>query len=222
MRCESLLTEAPPLRHLQWSSVLASPLLRSRSRGFFATPSYERRSFESAKSPAVAGWGDRPFLTLKYRLLSANRDNGNYILTAFLGFSAPTGSDAFSNRQYVVTPTIGFGKGWGDFDIQGTISEALPTGGIAASSVQQTVSNTAFQYHLATYFWPEFEVNYTWWPDGPKEGKNQVYLTPGVGIGRFHLFDRTSLILGLGYQIAASPTVPAYRNNAILAVRLTF
>src|SRR5260370_22072000 len=34
-------------------------------------------------------WADETFL-IKYRLLSANCENGNSILTAFIGFSAPT------------------------------------------------------------------------------------------------------------------------------------
>lgn len=185
-------------------------------------PPYEERGFESAKTPAVNGWGDWPFMTVKYRLLSANEQNGNYIVTAYLGASAPTGADAFTSHQYVVTPTLGFGKGWGDFDIQGTIAEAIPMGSVPKSTVQQTISNTTFQYHFGTYFWPELEVNYTWWPDGPKEGKNQVYLTPGLVFGRIPLFDRTKLIVGAGYQIATSPTTPVYRNNAILTVRVAF
>ncbi len=37
------------------------------------------------------GWGDVAFL-VKYRLLSASEEHGSYILTAFLGWSLPTGS----------------------------------------------------------------------------------------------------------------------------------
>ena len=38
----------------------------------------------------VDGFGDWPFL-VKLRLLSANEEHGNYIVTAFMGFSVPTG-----------------------------------------------------------------------------------------------------------------------------------
>lgn len=188
----------------------------------FNAPPYQQRSWNGHNSPPVDGFGDWPFLTVKYRILSANEENGNYIVSAFLGASAPTGDDAFTNHQYVVTPTIAFGKGWGDFDIQGTLSETIPMGSVAHSTVQQFISNTTFQYHVADYFWPELEVNYTYWPDGPKTGKNQVFFTPGVIVGRFPLVDRLKLIVGVGYQIAATPTVPAYRNNAILTTRLAF
>src|ERR1700747_3144502 len=39
------------------------------------------------KKPATDGWADETLL-IKYRLLSANEENGNYIVTAFMGFSA--------------------------------------------------------------------------------------------------------------------------------------
>lgn len=185
-------------------------------------PAYQQRSANGPGHPAVDGTADWPFLTVKYRIASADEEHGNYILSAFLGASAPTGNDAFTNHHYVITPTIAFGKGWGDFDIQGTLSESWPMGSEPKSTAQALTSNTTFQYHAFDYFWPEFEVNYTYWPDGPKLGKNQVLLTPGVVVGRFRLVDRLKLIVGFGYQIAASPTVPTYRNNAILTTRLAF
>jgi hypothetical protein len=40
---------------------------------------------------------------IKYRLFSANAENGNYIVTTFMGFSAPTGDDGNSNRYGVIT-----------------------------------------------------------------------------------------------------------------------
>src|SRR5271163_3337315 len=58
------------------------------------------------------GFADDNFL-LKYRIAAANEENGNYIVTAFLGLQAPTGSEANTKRYYMVTPTIAFGKGWG-------------------------------------------------------------------------------------------------------------
>jgi len=77
-------------------------------------------------NPAT-GFFDWNFLTVKQRLLSANEENGNYILTAFLGFQAPTGVPAFTNKAWIVTPTIAGGIGFGDFDIQGTIGAPIPT-----------------------------------------------------------------------------------------------
>src|SRR3989454_4647211 len=45
--------------------------------------------------------------------------------------------------------------------------------------------NTALQLYGFTYFWPEFEFNYTHWIDGPitTKGKNQLAVTPGLVLG---------------------------------------
>ena len=53
----------------------------------FNVPPYINHNNPAAKN----GFGDVAFL-VKYRLLSANETHGNYILTAFLGWSVPTGS----------------------------------------------------------------------------------------------------------------------------------
>lgn len=74
-------------------------------------PSYFARSHDREN-----GSGDMSFL-LKYRLLSASETEGNYIVTAFLGATAPTGDREFSARHAVFTPTLAAGKGWGDFDV---------------------------------------------------------------------------------------------------------
>ena len=37
------------------------------------------------------------------------------------------------------------------------------------------------------YFWPELEVNYTYWPNGIHTGLSQVLLTPGIIFGRFKI-----------------------------------
>ena len=73
------------------------------------------------------GTGDWPMFLVKYRLLSANKDNGDYIVTAFFQMSDPSGTCCtISNNVLVAQPTLAFGKGWGDFDIQSTISTQYP------------------------------------------------------------------------------------------------
>lgn len=188
-------------------------------------PPYQQR--EAKKS--VSGWNDWPFLTVKQRLLSANEQSGNYIVTAFLGFQAPTGRKAFTNDSWVITPTIAGGKGWGDFDIQMTLGFGIPT------DHQNTIGttmlwNTAFQYHFNQIFWPEFEVNYTHWFNGLRGGKTQVFLAPGWIFGRFPIFDnRARLIVGGAYQFAVTPKLqltpvltPLYNHAWILTARVAF
>jgi len=187
-------------------------------------PPYQVRS---NKNPA-SGFNDWPFLTIKQRLISANADNGDYIVTAFLGVQAPTGIAKFTNDAWVITPTIAGGKGWGRFDIQATLGVPIP---LENESVIGTslVSNTTFQYHVGQYFWPEFEVNLTHWFDGLRGGKTQVFLTPGIVFGRFQLPSRAKLILAVGYQVAVSPALtlkpaltPAYDHAWIGSFRVAF
>jgi Putative MetA-pathway of phenol degradation len=186
-------------------------------------PPYDQRTIvRSAK-----GWGDWPALTIKQRLLSANEENGNYIVTTFLGVQAPTGQVPFTNDAWVVTPTLAAGKGWGDFDIQATIGVPIPLEHEDSIGVS-IVTNVAFQYHIAKYFWPEIDVNYTHWTDGDRSGKDQVFFTPGLILGRFELAQDTNLIVGGGYQFAVTPVTtkpvltPVYDNNWIATTRLTF
>ncbi len=165
------------------------------------------------------GWADETFL-VKYRITSANAEHGNYVVTAFMGFSAPTGDDGNSNRHAIFTPTIAVGKGFGDFDIQSTAGISLPAGGLQRLGMP-LAWNTAFQYRVLKYFWPEFEVNYSWWPNGGREGETQVFLTPGLVIGKIPIHDRVGLTIGAGYQVAVTDR-PAYNHSAVLTARLPF
>jgi len=165
------------------------------------------------------GWADETFL-VKYRILSANEENGDYILTAFMGFSAPTGDAANSNGHTLFTPTIAGGKGWGNFDIQSTLGVTFPLGGEDRLGMPLAF-NTAFQYHVFHYFWPEFEVNHTWWPNGMRAGLNQVFLTPGILFGRFPIHERIGLTFGAGYQVAVTHE-PTYNHAVVLTARIPF
>lgn len=171
------------------------------------------------KKPAADGWADETFL-IKYRLLSANEDAGNYIVTAFMGFSASTGDDGNSLHHGVFTPAIAFGKGFGDFDVQSTAGISLPDGGLKRIGMP-LAWNTAFQYRLFGILWPELEVNYAWWPNGEREGQTQVFLTPGIVIGRIPIHDRVGITVGAGYQVAVTDN-PAYHHGVIFSGRVPF
>ncbi len=185
-------------------------------------PNYQAHEVPGKKGAAARGsddFGDWTAL-VKYRLLSANEEKGNYIVTAFMGFSAPTGPEGNSQGHALFTPTLAFGKGWGDFDFQSTVGMTFPNGGLDRLGMPLSY-NTAFQYHVAKYFWPEFEVNYTWFPDGEHAGKNQVYLTPGLVMGRFPIYKRLGLTLGGGFQVAATK-YSQYHNAWIISGRIPF
>jgi hypothetical protein len=171
------------------------------------------------KVVATDGWEDETFL-IKYRLLSANEEAGNYIVTAFMGFSAPTGTHGNSSGHALFTPTLAGGKGFGDFDVQSTVGITFPNGGEDRLGWPLTW-NTAFQYHIFRIFWPEFETNYTWFAQGTRTGQSQLFLTPGLVLGRFPIHDRVGLTIGAGYQVPVTHH-PSYNNAVILSARITF
>ena len=163
------------------------------------------------------GFGNIP-LTLKYRFLSANEEHGNYIVTGFLGGSIPYGR--FASKYGSVTPTIAFGKGYRDFDFQSTVGWTIPTGG-RRNSGTPVAFNTAFQYRVLRKLWPEAEVNATFWPNGTLDGDRQVFLSPGLVAGRFHLWKRLGLSVGAGEQIAVTH-FHQYNHAKTMSIRLPF
>ena len=189
-------------------------------------PAYEDRRVGKTRT---TGWADDAFLLVKQRLFSENEQHGNAIVTAFLQLTAPTGGENFTGHAWVVTPTIAGGKGWGDFDIQATSGVVMPVDYFSTTGAS-LVTNVALQYHFAKYFWPEFEVNDTIWLSGrTRAGKDQVFLTPGIILGRFVIAGRVKAIVGGGYQFAVSPDAtvrpvlnPTYNHNWVLTARLAF
>ena len=165
------------------------------------------------------GWGDVSFL-LKYRILAANEEHGNYILTAFLGGSIPTGSYTNGTRDATITPTIAAGKGWGNFDVTSTFGVILP---VEETNLigRQIVWNSVAQYRVLRKIWPEAEVNYTHFSQGPNDGKTQLFLTPGIVLGKFPIWHRLGFTIGTGVQIAATQ-FHTYNHKYILTVRFPF
>ena len=193
----------------------------------FGIPAYEESKLGSGR--AVTGWGDWPVVLIKQRLFSENEQNGNAIVTAFLQVIARTGSNAYTGKSWIVTPTIAGGKGWGDFDIQATMGVIIPATRLNTAGSQLS-TNVTFQYHLLKYLWPEFELNDTIWLSGDaRGGKDQLFLTPGLILGRFVIDGRLRAAIGAGYQFAVSPDerstgeiLPTYNHNWVLSARLSF
>jgi hypothetical protein len=169
------------------------------------------------KSPN--GFGDTPLL-LKYRVLARDEAHGNDIVTLFLGTTLPTGGKANGNQHVVVTPSLAAGKGWGAVDVQGTFGVNLPAGNAAVLG-HPMLYNVAMQYHTWHYLWPEVEVNGTAWRDGSNDGKQQLFITPGIVLGRFKLHDRLGFTAGAGFQVAVT-AYHQYNHNGILSLRMPF
>ncbi|MHB8302143.1 MAG: transporter [Acidobacteriaceae bacterium] len=184
----------------------------------FNLPPYLRHSVPNVKN----GFGDVSFL-MKYRLLARNEAKGNYVVTALLGASVPTGSYKNGSDSATIAPSLGGGKGWGRFNMESTLGGVLPVDSdqVVGRSI---VWNSVAQYHIGRYLWPELESNATYFRGGPNDGKAQNFITPGLLIGRIHFHDfhdRMGLTAGMGMQFASSQ-YHAYNHGLVLSVRVPF
>jgi len=205
-------------------------------------PNYQTRDVRNATGASKLtyenhGWQDETVL-FKYRLLSANEESGNYIVTAFLGAAFPTGYDGltssgkattYSNHKEIYTATLAAGKGWGDresgLSMQSTLgfSEVVGTQVKMGTNIPSVQWNTTLQGHLYKYFWPEVEINATHFEDGDLHGKNQVLITYGMILGRFKINDHSNFIVGAGYQNSLSDSSSnAYDRGWTSSARVTF
>ncbi len=175
-------------------------------------------------SPAVAnGAGDMSFL-LKYRFLSGNATHGNYMMSASLLGTIPTGSYKNGSTDASVGPTLGVAKGYKWFDVQSTIGGSLPVKDTA--KLGRTIAwNTAMQARVAKYFWPEVEFNATYFKGGANDGKNQVFATPGLLVARKLRPEspksRLAICAGGGVQIATSH-FHSYNHEIAITTRFLF
>ncbi len=165
------------------------------------------------------GFGDWQFL-VKYRIAARNEQHGNYVLTAFFQMTLPTGQYTQGSPSPVITPTIAYGKGFGNFDEQGTLGYSMPTGNVSAIGHNLTWNNT-FQYHFLKKFWPETELNYTRYYYGEHGGHQSIYATPGLLIGRSKIKNRLAVSFGAGFQIALTSFHPT-NHIPIVSVRFPF
>jgi hypothetical protein len=166
---------------------------------------------------ASDGFGDTSF-AFKYRLVSGNERHGNFAVSAQMGSSIPTGSYQNGQQSATLTPNLLAEKAWGPFNIQSTLGAVLPLGDTRLIG-RQFISNTAFQARFDHIFWPQLEVNAIDYRGGPNNGKQQVFLTPGLLVGRFRVTQSSGLAFGIGMQIAASE-YHAYDHSVLFSLRL--
>jgi hypothetical protein len=151
---------------------------------------------------ATDGWGDFQLL-MKYRMASSNEQGDDYILTAFLGSSFPTGTPRIGQRKAILTPSLAYGKGWGGFDMQGNAGISEPVSD--AQAIGRTITwNHTFQVEASPRWWPEVELNQSWFSGGANAGKKETFVTPGLVVGSTPISERVGFTLGAGVQMAVS------------------
>jgi hypothetical protein len=165
------------------------------------------------------GFGDLP-LMLKFRVASANKSEGNYLVTFLLSVTTPTASRPNGTGDAVLTPTLALGKGWGRFDVQSTFGANLPVADTQRLG-RQLLWNTTFQYRAGWKLWPELEVNSTFFQEGESAGDKQTFLTPGLGFGRVRLYRGLRFSMAGGVQIAVT-RFHTYDHRWMLSVRFPF
>jgi hypothetical protein len=170
------------------------------------------------------GFGDVAFL-YKYRILSRNEEGGNYMLSAQLGATIPTGSHTNGSPDSSVTPTLLAGKGFDKFNVISCLGGTLPTE--ETNKLGRSIGwNTTAQYHLSKYVWPELEANATYFFGGKNDGKMQNFLTPGIVFSKFKLRpsdaqSRIGVAFGAGMQIATSQ-FHTYNHELAFTTRFVF
>jgi hypothetical protein len=186
----------------------------------FYYPDYFQHNTKAAKD----GFGDVGFL-YKYRFLSKNEKEGNYMLSAQLVATLPTGSHSNGSPDSSVSPTVLGGKGFGRFDVISSVGGTLPTE--ETKKLGRSVAwNTTAQYHIGKYFWPELENNLTRYYGGKNDGKTQNFLTPGVTLSKLKFKpsdpkNRLGFACGAGMQIASSQ-FHTFNHNLVLTSRFIF
>jgi hypothetical protein len=163
-------------------------------------------------------------MVAKYRPFSGNEMHGNYSVSFQIAASGATGSYKNGTASNTLTPTLIGGKGFGNFDIQSSVGGTLPTASIHAIG-RTVVWNTVAQYKVRKIFWPEVEVNSSFYHLGPNDGKNQTFVSPGLMVSKIKFRqeskDRLALVFGAGMQIATS-TYHAYNHGLVFTSRITF
>ena len=177
------------------------------------------------------GFGDISFNS-KYRFFARNEEHGNAIITAFFAGSIPTGKEGNGSCCAVVTPTLAMGKGFGLLALTTTAGGSLPI--TNSKGLGHTVAwNNVAQYRLAKtgparFFWPEVELNSSFYLGGANDGKVTTFGTPGVIIGRIPLTHdasgkpgRLGVTFGAGEQIALTH-FHSNNHNLVFTARLPF
>ncbi len=163
-------------------------------------------------------------MQLKYRLLGANEQKGNYSASAAIAGTAPTGSYKNGAADGTITPTLFLGKGFGPFDVQTAAGEALPTGHTRTLG-RPIAWNTAFQFRAKRILWPEVEINSTFFRGGPHHGMAQTFMSPGFEVSKIKLTSnetsRLAVVFGAGEQIAVTH-YHGYNHALAFTSRLVF
>ena len=174
-------------------------------------------------SSAADGFGDTTAL-VKFRIASGNAEAGNYIATAILSHTFPTGSHSNGAATGSWNPTVAGGVGLGKrFDVETALGGTLPTGKIAQQG-RTMAWNALAQEHITGAFWLEVENNASFYFAGSHDGRMQNFVTPAA----FYVPRRKAwrpthpfVVFAVGMQMATSG-FHTYNHKLIGEMRVLF
>ncbi len=174
-------------------------------------------------NPSEDGFGDTNIVG-KYRVASGNEKHGNYAVSGSLSLHIPTGSYKNGAASAVLTPSILAGKGFGKLALFSSVGASLPTSGTETSG-RTILWNTVAQYKVGKYLTPELELNSSTWAGGTRDGKTQMFLSPGL-LSKIPLrpqdpTSRISVILGVAFQSAVT-SYHTYNHGLAVTTRFGF
>ena len=173
-------------------------------------------------SQADDGFGDTGVL-MKYRVASANAENGNYDIALVVNHCFATGSHKNGAVTDSFGPALAAGYAFRHFDVISSLGGTLPTGKIATQG-RSITWNTVSQMHFRPHVWFEVENNATFFAGGPRDGRMQNFVTPAeffVIRGKNWKPTHPTYIVDGGMQIATSG-FHSYNHNLITEVRVLF
>ncbi len=169
------------------------------------------------------GFGDVAF-RLKSRLYGSNEGQHNGIVSVLLGASYPSGDGSCCA---ILTPTLEVGKGFGSLALTTSLGGVLPLSNTAHLG-RSIVLNQAIQYRVTKLIWVETEFNATFFHGGTNDGRQQLFVTPGIVVSRIPLIRGTAsapsplaLTLGVGEQTALTH-FNTYNHAPIFSARIRF
>jgi hypothetical protein len=167
------------------------------------------------------GFGDWPFLLMKYRILSANEQQGELCCDRVPARERTDRGGAVRHQRLRDHPNDRRGHWLWKLRHPDDFERISPTSRVSKIG-DAAIWNLALQSHVGEAFWPGVEMNYTYFPNGPRAGNKQIAITPNLIVGTIPIYERLGINVGLGYGVAVRPRVPTFDRNWMLSVRLSF
>jgi hypothetical protein len=152
------------------------------------------------------GVGDFCFTT-RIRIVSGNRQHGNYSVAAVANQTWATGLAKNGAISWTRGITLVGGKAFGRFAALGSVGTTIPADSSLATLGRPVAFNSALEMHVTPKVWAQLESNSTFYNGGTHDGKKQTYLTPGVYVVPLRPWNEKSksyFLVGVGMQFAAT------------------